>query len=109
MSPRAWVIYIYCLDKPRSLKKVAKLWGYDNQATLSNKYNGKPVIEWLLDRNFVKFHGKNGREVMFKSNSYFLKGCKLMICSSSSIKQQGKLYRQMIKFHNKINRRMEID
>ena len=67
IPPRGWILFLSCLEKPRSLKEVSKELGYKGQSAFSNRYEGKPLVEWMMDKGFLEFAGKKGREIKYSS------------------------------------------
>jgi hypothetical protein len=48
-----WVIWGSCLDKPRTIKDIQRIWGYGGNA-LYQKGHLKPIWEEMIDKRFIK-------------------------------------------------------
>ncbi len=70
--PRFWVIYLSCLEKPRSLKEISNEIGYKGLSALYHNYKGKPLVEWMMETKneghpFLRLAEKKGREIKYES------------------------------------------
>ena len=64
---RGWLIYLACIKEPKSIKQISKENGYSGFSALHHRYKGVTLIDWMLERGYVKLHSKKGREIFYKS------------------------------------------
>jgi len=51
---KAWIIFVSCLDKPRSLQQVMKAWGYNAQAGALYRPD---ILKEMMDIGMIKIAG----------------------------------------------------
>ena len=52
-----WIIWVSCLDKPRTIKDIQKFWGYEANA-LYQKGEKRPIWQEMLEKGFLEQRGR---------------------------------------------------
>lgn len=66
LPDRFWAIWLGCIDKPRSLKKISKEFGYADPSSLYQEYKGKSLVDWMLEEDYLSLT-KEGRKYKYKA------------------------------------------
>ena len=53
-TERFWVIWLGCLEKPRSLTEVSNEFGYKTLSQFYQKLQGKLINEWMVEKHYLQ-------------------------------------------------------
>jgi hypothetical protein len=67
LPPRGWIIYFSCFKEPKTIKQMSIENGYSNFSALYHDYKGIPIIDWMLQKGYVKIARKEGRNIFYYS------------------------------------------